>query len=138
MAITDLEFKEASARGKELQASTPGATAAYYDHKSKTVVVTLNTGIGIFFSPDDAQGLEGATPAQLSEIEITPSGLALYFPKLDEGLYIPSLLEGTMGSRKWMASRLGAVGGKSRSAPKRAASRANGKLGGRPRKLATQ
>jgi len=33
-----------------------------------------------------------------------------------------------------MASRLGAAGGKVSSAPKRAAARANGKLGGRPRK----
>jgi hypothetical protein len=136
MAITRQEFKEANARAKALQASTPAATSAYYDRKSRNIIVKLSTGIGIFFSPQDAQGLEEGTPAQLSEIEITPSGFGLHFPKLDADLYVPSLLEGILGSRKWMAARLGAAGGASRSKPKAAAARANGALGGRPRKSA--
>jgi hypothetical protein len=37
-----------------------------------------------------------------------------------------------------MAARLGVKGGKSRSLPKRAAARANGALGGRPRKSAAR
>ena len=136
--ISQKEWKEAGERMEALRASTPYATAAYYDRKSKSVIVKLSNGLGIFFSPDDAQGLEGATPAQLSDVELTPSGLGLHFETLDADLWIPSLLEGTFGSRKWMAARLGAAGGKSRSAPKHAAARANGKLGGRPRKLATR
>jgi len=47
-----------------------------------------------------------------------------------------ALLEGLLGSKRWMASRLGQMGGVSRSPAKRAAARANGKLGGRPRKSA--
>jgi hypothetical protein len=136
MPITSLEVKEANARTKVLKASTPAATAAYYDRKSKSIIVKLSTGIGIFFSPQDAQGLEDATPAQLSEIEINSSGFGLYFPKLDADLYVPALLEGSLGSRKWMAARLGAHGGKARSLAKRTAARANGALGGRPRKAA--
>jgi hypothetical protein len=89
-------------------------------------------------SPQDAQGLEKATPAQLSEIEISPSGFGLSFPKLDADIYVPALLEGSFGSRKWMAARLGAQGGKARSLAKRTAARANGALGGRPRKSATR
>jgi hypothetical protein len=53
---------------------------------------------------------------------------------LDADLYVPGLLEGFLGSKKWMAARLGQVGGKSRTRAKRVASRANGKLGGRPKK----
>ncbi len=136
MAITKAEFKAADLRMKALQASTPAATAAYYDRKSKNIIIKLSTGIGVFFSPQDAQGLEDGTPAQLSDIEITPSGFGLHFPKLDADLYVPALLEGVLGSRKWMAARLGAQGGKSRSVPKAAAARANGALGGRPRKAA--
>jgi hypothetical protein len=44
------------------------------------------------------------------------------------------LLEGILGSKKWMAARLGAVGGKQTSTEKKKVPRANGKLGGRPRK----
>ena len=123
---------------KALKTSTPAAIAAYYDRKTKKIVVNLSTGLGIFFSQQDAQGLENATPAQLSDIEITPAGFGLHFPKLDADLYVPGLLDGAMGSRKWMAARLGAQDGKARSLAKRTAARANGALGGRPRKSATR
>jgi hypothetical protein len=53
---------------------------------------------------------------------------------VDADLYVPGLLEGFLGSKAWMASRLGRMGGRSQSKGKQAASRANGKLGGRPRK----
>ena len=135
MTITRLELKQANARAKALKASTPAATSAYFDRKSGNIVVTLSSGVGIFFSAKDAQGLEDGTPAQLSEIEITPSGFGLHFPKLDADLYVPAILEGFLGSRKWMAARLGAEGGKARTKAKAAAARANGSLGGRPRKL---
>jgi hypothetical protein len=128
------EFKLANKRGKDLQSSIPQAVAAYYDRKNGRVVVRLSSNLDISFSPNDAQGLEKATPSQLDEIEISPSGLGIHFPKLDADLYLPAILQGFLGSPKWMASRLGQVGGKSRSAAKRKASRANGKLGGRPRK----
>jgi hypothetical protein len=78
--------------------------------------------------------LEDANAAQLSEIEISPSGFGIHFPAVDADLYVPGLLEGILGSKTWMAARLGQIGGQSRSRAKKAASRANGKLGGRPRK----
>ncbi len=74
----------------------------------------------------------------MREIEITPSGLGIHFPELDADLYIPALLEGVLGSRKWMAARLGAAGGGRISAAKRRASRANGRLGGGPKKAAAR
>lgn len=136
--ITEREFREANARTKALKASTPAATAAYYDRKTKNIIVKLSSGMGLFFSPQDAQGLENATPAQLSDIEINSSGFGLHWPQLDADIYVPALLEGSLGSRKWMAARLGAQGGKARSLAKRTAARANGALGGRPRKSATR
>ena len=138
MVITNEEFKKATACGKSLKARTPAATEAYYDRRTKSIIVKLSNGIGIFFSPQDAQGLEDATPAQLSEIEITPSGFGIFFPKLDEEINVPTLIEGLTSSRKWMAARLGAEGGKARSLAKRKAARANGALGGRPRKSASR
>jgi len=132
------EFLAATRRAKRMQARKPMATAAHYDHTSGNIFVKLSIGIGIFFSPQDVEALQGATPAQLKEIEITPSGFGIYFPKLDEGINVPNLLDGLTGTRKWMAARLGAQGGKARSLAKRTAARANGALGGRPRKFATR
>jgi hypothetical protein len=126
-------FKLANQRAKELQASVPRAVSARYDPKNKSIEIVLSSNLKVSFSPRYAQGLEKALPSQLQKIEISPSGFGIYFPKLDADLYLPAILQGFFGSRKWMASRLGQLGGRSRSVAKRAASRANGKLGGRPR-----
>jgi hypothetical protein len=108
--------------------------SAHYDRKTGQVVIHLSSKLVVSFSPADAEALEDARPSQLKEIEITPSGFGIHFPALDADLYVPGLLEGFLGSRAWMASRLGQTGGRSRSKGKQAASRTNGKLGGRPRK----
>ncbi len=48
--------------------------------------------------------------------------------------YLPALVEGFFGSKRWMAAELGKVGGKASTEAKVAAARENGKLGGRPKK----
>jgi hypothetical protein len=98
-------------------------------------VIHLSSKLIVSFAPEDAQGLENARPSQLKEMEISPSGFGLHFPALDAYLYIPGLLEGFLGSKSWMASRLGQVGGQATSEAKKAAARTNGKRGGRPRKV---
>lgn len=127
-------FALANQRAKKLQGSIPRAVSARYDRKNRRIEIHLSSNLKVSFSPRDAQGLEEATALQLQEIEISPSGFGIHFPKLDADLYLPAILQGFLGSRSWMASRLGQAGGRSRSVAKRAASRANGKLGGRPRK----
>jgi hypothetical protein len=62
-------------------------------------------------------------------------GLGIHFPRLDADFHVPALLEGVLGSKAWMAARLGAAGGRARGGAKAAAARANGERGGRPRKL---
>lgn len=133
--ITTDDYAAATARMNELRATVPHAVAARYDRKAQRVVLTLSSKVELMFSPKDAQGLEEATAAELGVIEISPSGFGIHFPKLDADLWLPSLLEGVLGSRNWMAARLGAQGGRSRSKGKVAAARANGALGGRPRKV---
>lgn len=124
----------ANRRGKELQASTAKAVSARYDRSRRRIVIDLDSKLTVSFSPHDAQGLEHASPADLHPIAISPSGFGISFPKLDADLYLPALLEGFLGSKKWMAARLGSVGGQSRSMAKRVAAKKNGRLGGRPRK----
>jgi hypothetical protein len=132
--ISHEEYLEASRRGEAMRAKTPHAVSAHYDRRIGRIVIRLSTGLDIAFSPKDAQGLETATWQQLQEIEIEATGFGIHFPALDADLYLPSLLEGFLGSKKWMAARLGAEGGKVRSAAKTTSSRKNGLLGGRPKK----
>jgi hypothetical protein len=131
MATRD-RYAAATLEGKRMLASTPHAVAARYNRQADRIVVSLNTGIDVSFSPRDAQGLEKASAHELAAIEITPPGFGLYWPRLDADLHVPALLEGVLGARRWMAARLGAAGGRSRSKAKAAASRENGKRGGRP------
>jgi hypothetical protein len=134
--ITDEAIEAANRRGRELQARNPKVSSVKFDRKTGRIVIHFLSNLDVMFDPQEVQGLEHAKPSQLADIEVSPSGLGLHFQKIDADVYIPALLQGVMGSRKWMASRLGSEGGKSRSAEKKLAARANGKLGGRPRKIA--
>lgn len=136
MAITETEFNHAGQRMQALR-EHGYAIAARYDRRRARVVVGLNTGVEVAFPPNLAEGLTDAATADLAKIEISPSGLGLHWPKLDADLYVPGLLAGAFGSKRWMAAQLGAAGGSARSAAKTRSARANGRLGGRPRKKAS-
>lgn len=135
MAITEDTFAAATRRATARVNQSPGVTRAFFDPQQARVVVELNTGMVLTFPVQDIEGLSQATPQQLQQIEISPSGLGIHVPALDVDLYIPSLLQGFMGTKQWMAAQMGKTGGKATSAAKAAAARANGKLGGRPKKL---
>jgi hypothetical protein len=110
------------------------AISAHYDPSQSRIVVELSTGIQLAFPTELAEGLDGASPENLADIEVSPAGLGLHWPKLDADIYIPALLQGNLGSEAWTARRLGAKGGRARSEAKASASRENGRRGGRPRK----
>jgi hypothetical protein len=138
MAHPKEEFDAANERASVRLAKMPTAIAARYDRRIGRVVVDLSSGLSIAFKAHDAQELQDATPADLAKIEISPSGLGLHFPAVDADLYLPALLEGFLGSRRWMAAQLGKAGGSATSPAKAAAGRANGKLGGRPKRKVPQ
>lgn len=120
--LTDEAFAKATLRGKRLRG--PVAVSARYDRRRGRVVIALSTGLELAFDPRQAQGLEAASPQDLSHVEVTGAGYGLYFPALDVDLSIPGLMQGLLGSREWMKRQARAE-----------ASRANGRLGGRPRKV---
>ncbi|MGG5812487.1 DUF2442 domain-containing protein [Falsiroseomonas sp. CW058] len=134
--LTTEAFEAARARG-ETRLRGPRAESAHYDAGRDRVIVRLTTGVEIGFAPRDAEGLAGATRENLAEIEVEALGLGIHFPRLDADLYVPALLEGVLGSKAWMAARLGASGGRVSGGAKAEAARRNGRHGGRPRKAAT-
>ena len=133
--LTKEAFEAAKARGEERMRG-PRAESAHYDAGRRRIIIRLTTGIELGLAPGDVEGLEKASREDLSEIELEPFGLAIHFPRIDADLYVPALLEGALGSKEWMASRLGQQGGRARSSKKTAAARENGKRGGRPKKAA--
>jgi len=91
----------------------------------------------VCFPSSGCAGPGECNPHGAKKIEITPSQFGIDFPLLDAQFDITALIQGHFGSRKWMAARLGAAGGASRSKARATAARANGKLGGRPRRTAS-
>lgn len=136
MAITEQQLKQAEQR-MATQRDAGHAVSARYDRHRSRIVVKLNTGVELTFPVRLAEGLANAPAEALAEIEVSPAGLGLHWPRLDADLYVPALLQGVFGSKQWMASQLGAQGGRSRTAAKIAAARENGRKGGRPRKTAS-
>lgn len=133
MDVSEQEFEAAEARmGAKREVGY--ATAARYDAQRGRVVVELSSGVELAFPPALAEGLAGAPDEDLAAIEVSASGLGLHWPRLDADLYVPALLQGVLGSPRWIAAQLGATGGRTVSPAKAAAARENGRKGGRPRR----
>lgn len=135
MEISEKEFQAAIQRGEELRQNSY-AVSAEYDARQNRLVVGLSSGVIIMVPVHLMQELADADPAALGDIEIAPSGLALHWPSLDADVYVPSLMQGVFGTKRWMAAQLGAAGGRVSTPAKAAAARENGAKGGRPRKQA--
>ncbi|WP_163034408.1 DUF2442 domain-containing protein, partial [Pseudomonas viridiflava] len=105
--LTEQDVAKAERRMNERLKTGPYAVEAHYDRRVSRIIIMLNSGVELAIPPRLAEGLSDARPDQLDNIEVSPSGLGLYFPELDADLYVPALLEGVLGSRSWMARQLG-------------------------------
>jgi hypothetical protein len=128
--LTAAEIAAARERGRIYRATQPHAVSAHYDAKSDRIIVELTSGATFAFPPRLAQGLAGAAPAHLAEVELLGDGEALHWETLDVDYSVAGLVNGIFGTAKWMAARAG----RATSPAKAAAARANGAKGGRPRK----
>ncbi len=127
------EIARAKAAGEKADATQPRAESVQYDKSDDLIVIRLKNGAIFSFPPRLAQGLKDASPEQLADIWIPPSGSSVHWESLDTDFSIPELIAGIFGTKSWMAE-LGRKGGKATSSAKSAAARKNGKKGGRPRK----
>lgn len=63
----------------------------------------MKSGATFSFPPELAQGLAGASPEDLAEVEVTPSGDGLHWEKLDADFSVAALLAAVFGTDAWMA-----------------------------------
>ncbi|MBC5804712.1 MAG: DUF2442 domain-containing protein [Candidatus Eremiobacter antarcticus] len=132
---TDAEIDAAISLANLREPYRPKAVAVAYRPEDDVIVIKLATGVELAIPRRLLQGLENATTDQAAQVEIWGPGSSLHWESLDVDHYIPSLIEGVFGNRRWM-SALGKRGGAVRSAAKTRAARKNGRKGGRPRKRA--
>lgn len=101
------------------------AVGAVYDEDQQGIAIRFSNGVAAFFPLDKLPGLEHARPDDLRDTRIEGQGYGLHVPALDADLSIPQLMADHLGADRMLVQ-----------ARRAAASRANGQLGGRPRRRA--
>jgi hypothetical protein len=126
---TDDEFDRAVKRAKRAREG-PLVTSVEYRPGAglDLLILKLSDGRRHMIPREDLQGLQSGTREQIAHIEIVGGGTGLHSPDLDADLYVPALLRGIYGNKKWMAE-IGRRGGSVRSVAKKRAARVNGGRG---------
>ena len=132
VVASDAEIDAAITRARLYDQYRPKAVAVHYFEEDDTFAIRLATGVGILVPRRLLQGLESATPRQLADVRIVGAKSGLRWEALDVDHYVPSLVEGVFGNRRWM-SAIGKKGGAVRGGAKARAVRENGRKGGRPK-----
>lgn len=130
------DFDAAEASGRALIETEKRAIEARYDPARKRILLEVTDGCAYAFPAALVEDLQDASDKDLADIEIDGLGFNLHWPALDVDLFVPALVAGIFGTRKWMSRELARHAGKVRSPAKAESSRANGRKGGRPRKTA--
>lgn len=99
----DQEYDKAKRAAARADRVEPRAKSVRYDRRTNRIVVELRNGATFIFPAALAQGLAGASPKDLAEVRVTPSGAGLRWPTLDADFSLPNLLAGEFGSKSWMA-----------------------------------
>lgn len=120
---TQREFDAATRRGERRARQSLLAVSARFDRRSQRVMILLNNGAVVGFPLSVLPGLERAEPDDLRMIAVEEGGYGLHVATLDADISVPSLLADHLGSTAMKRAQARAI-----------ASRANGRLGGRPRK----
>ncbi len=122
------QFNEATKRGQDTLTNSPKAKAVSYNAKSKRIVIELESGVSAIIPINLIEILQNASDRQIRDVELAVEGLYVRWKSLDEDLFVPNLLQGVLGTRKWMdnlkehLSNAGKKGGASRSEAKRKSS----------------
>jgi hypothetical protein len=86
---------DAAIEGAKLIENEPRIIEAIYraDLGLDFLMLRLSDGRRLLIPREELSELKNATAEQASDITIGPNGTDIYWPKLDDGLYLPDFLE---------------------------------------------
>ena len=101
---TELRKMDVQSKRSNLQGAQKPlhAVAARFDDVKNRIIIDLDNGAEFSFPPVLSQGLSHASEDDLKQIEISPLGTGLHWPKLDVDLTVEGLLAGVFGGYFWM------------------------------------
>ncbi|MCC3456549.1 MULTISPECIES: DUF2442 domain-containing protein [unclassified Microcoleus] len=106
--LTEENLREQIAQSKQTwksaEATEPRAESVQYNQSEDLIVIKLKNGAIFCFPPRLAQGLESASPEQLADVWLPPSGSSVHWESLDVDFRIPELIAGIFGTKSWMAN----------------------------------
>lgn len=133
--LTDRQIRAAEARGRKMYETEPRASSVTYEPATGKVVLDLVNGCTYAFPARLVQDLVGASDESLGHVELGGAGFNLHWPTLDVDLYVPALVSGVFGTRKWMAGEFARIAGRVGAPAKGAATLSDGAKGRRSRKI---
>lgn len=106
--------------------------SARYDSRNDSLTLVLRKGVAVRIPRRQIWEIANASPSEVAKVEVQPGGDGISFRNLDVDIYVPGLLADELGSI--FAASLGHKTRGRSTAKKAAASRRNGRKGGRPKK----
>lgn len=129
--INDAEFERQIKEAAERQITEPEALSAFY--KDGLIHINLASGWNLSFPPSRFSEFDGASEDQLKKIGLW-GRYTLACEPLDVHISIGGIILELLGDQ-FINSEVSRRRGEVKSERKKAASRANGKLGGRPKNV---
>jgi hypothetical protein len=133
VVLSDKEIEAARERGRDI-ANSPSAVEEVRAMPDRMLFFLFKNGARLEIPLAAIDELSEATESDLREIVISPLRDSISLPPLDVDIYVPGLISDVLNSNA--ASNFARLGGSKRTPKKRAAARANGRKGGRPKKSA--
>lgn len=127
---SDKEIEAARARGREI-AHAPSAIEEVRVTPDRTLFFRFRNGARLDIPLREIEELSNATNQQLREIVVSPLRDSISIRALDVDIYVPGLVSDVLNSNA--ARNFARLGGSQKTPKKRAAARANGRKGGRPK-----
>jgi len=98
---TDEEIEKALEQARNEPPETIIVEASYRPEPGlEFLMLKLSDGRRLLVPREELGELKDATPEQASDLFIVPTGSAVWWPQLDDGLYLPDFLEYRWGKER--------------------------------------